>query len=100
MLPLLQILQQKFNDFIRDLIASEEKITHINMMAGSLVSSGHSDSQLIKKRQDMINRMWAEVKEVAQSRQESLAGAKKVHTFVRDADDTIEWIEEKDVVAS
>ena len=31
---------------------------------------------------------------------QSLAGAKKVHAFVRDADDTIEWIEEKDLVAS
>lgn len=31
---------------------------------------------------------------------QSLAGAKKVHAFVRDADDAIEWIEEKDIVVS
>ena len=31
---------------------------------------------------------------------QSLEGAKKVHAFVRDADDTIEWIEEKDLIAS
>lgn len=29
-----------------------------------------------------------------------MANAKKVHAYVRDADDTIEWIEEKDLLMS
>jgi len=29
-----------------------------------------------------------------------LSNAKKVHAYVRDADDTIEWIEEKDLLMS
>jgi len=31
---------------------------------------------------------------------QSLSNAKKVHAYVRDADDTIEWIEEKDLLVS
>ena len=31
---------------------------------------------------------------------QSLLNAKKVHVFVRDADDAIEWIEEKDLLVS
>lgn len=31
---------------------------------------------------------------------QALAGAKRVHTFVRDADDAIEWIQEKDLMVS
>ena len=29
-----------------------------------------------------------------------MSNAKKVHAYVRDADDTIEWIEEKDLLVS
>lgn len=31
---------------------------------------------------------------------QALNGAKQVHTFVRDADDAIDWINEKDKVVS
>jgi len=95
-----QILQQKFNDFVRDLHASEERVTQINTLASSLTASEHSESTTIKRRQNDINVMWEAVKELAENRQQSLEGAKKVHAFVRDADDAIEWIEEKDLIAS
>ena len=31
---------------------------------------------------------------------QALKGAKQVHAFVRDSDDTIDWIQEKDVIVS
>ena len=39
------------------------------------------------------------VKELARARLASLEGAKKVHAFVRDADDAIEWMDEKSLLA-
>ena len=38
--------------------------------------------------------------QVAKARQEALAGAKEVHVYGRDADDTLEWIQEKDGIVS
>jgi len=50
-------------------MVSEERVNHINSIAGSLTSAGHAESSAIKKRQDQINRFWAEVKELANARQ-------------------------------
>ncbi len=44
--------------------------------------------------------MWFEVRELAQARHEALIGAKQVHAFVRDADDAIDWIQEKEMIVS
>ena len=40
--------------------------------------------------------MWDDLRELTQARQEALAGAKQVHVFDRDADETIAWIGEKE----
>ncbi|CAH1792768.1 unnamed protein product [Owenia fusiformis] len=91
-----EVLIQKFDDFIRDLNANEDRITNINNMAHSLTTERHSESRSIQRRCDEINKMWVELKELSLSRQEALAGAKQVHTFDRDADDAIDWVLEKD----
>lgn len=66
----LQILQQKFNEFMRDLIASEERIRHLNALGNSLIAEKHSDSSVIKSRLQEINQQWAGVKELAENRKE------------------------------
>ena len=75
---LLQVLQKKFDDFIRDLSVSEERINNLNAMSSKLTGMGHSRSSDINKRCEEINQMWRDVKELAQARQEALAGAKMV----------------------
>ena len=65
-----QILQQKFDDFLRDLHASEDRVTQINTMASNLISERHPESEAIKNKRDEINHMWSSVKEVSQARQD------------------------------
>ena len=55
---------------MRSLNASEERISTVNAMATTLVSTGHRESKVIEKKCDEVNRMWAEIKELAQARLE------------------------------
>ncbi len=64
------MLQQKFDDFLRDLQANEERVTHINVMKDTLVEGRHSCSDQITERCSAINAMWFEVRELAQARHE------------------------------
>ena len=47
-----------------------------------------------------MNEAWERLKNLSLHRQESLFGAHEIQRFNRDADETIAWINEKDVVLS
>lgn len=50
----LQVLQKKFDDFKRDVSASTERYSAANNLARRLVAEGHSDTVLIKEKQDAM----------------------------------------------
>ena len=50
----LQVVQKKFEDFKRDVSASTERYTAANSLARRLVAEGHSDTVLIKEKQDAM----------------------------------------------
>lgn len=47
-----------------------------------------------------LNEAWHRLRQLALVRQEKLFGAHEIQRFNRDADETIAWISEKDVVLS
>ncbi len=49
-----QVLQKKFDDFKRDVGVSTERYTAANNLARRLVAEGHSDTVLIKEKQDTM----------------------------------------------
>ena len=51
---LLQVLQKKFEDFKRDVAAGSERYSAANSLARRLVAEGHSDTVLIKEKQDAM----------------------------------------------
>ncbi len=51
---LIQVVQKKFEDFKRDISASSERYTAANSLARRLVAEGHSDTVLIKEKQDAM----------------------------------------------
>lgn len=95
-----EVLQQKFEDFMHELSTNEERVTRLVSKGDAMLNSGHFEAEKIRKRTTEIQQLWAELNEVAKARQEALAGAKEVHVYGRDADDTLEWIQEKDGVVS
>ncbi|XP_074649217.1 spectrin beta chain-like isoform X2 [Tubulanus polymorphus] len=95
-----QVHQHKFEDFLRALYASEDRVANIDRMAQKLSNDNHPQSDAVMKRASVIKRMWLELKEIAQARKAGLEAAKQVHSFDREADDLIEWINEKEGMAS
>lgn len=47
-----------------------------------------------------LNNAWLRLKQMALMRQDKLYGAHEIQRFNRDADETVAWIAEKDVVLS
>ncbi|GFO34699.1 spectrin beta chain, non-erythrocytic 5-like, partial [Plakobranchus ocellatus] len=95
-----EVLQQRFEDFLHELNNNEERVTRVLVMSKSMLKDGHFAAEDIQARTEDIEAQWAELKEIAQARQDALGGAKEVHMYGRDADDTLEWIQEKDLVVS
>lgn len=93
-----EILIQKFETFLNTLHSSEERVAQVAIAGQTLIAEGHPQSEIIRSRSADIARLWDECKDCAMSRQDALAGARRVHTFDRNADETIGWIYEKDAV--
>eukprot|EP00042_Codosiga_hollandica_P029214 m.159345 g.159345 ORF g.159345 m.159345 type:complete len:2437 (+) comp53015_c0_seq1:84-7394(+) len=95
-----ELIQKKFDEFLKDLVANEARINSINELANTFIEHGHSDAQLIQSRQDALNRRWRALQELAAERNRQLVSAHEVHRFFRDVDETKSRFNEKDVVLS
>ncbi|XP_076029013.1 spectrin beta chain, non-erythrocytic 5 kst isoform X3 [Oratosquilla oratoria] len=95
-----EILIQKFESFMTTLMASEEKVIHIKTTGKQHIEDKHPEPERIQEKIDEVQQLWEDLKELASARQEALAGAKQVHVFDRNADETISWIAEKDAIIS
>ncbi|KAL0850595.1 hypothetical protein ABMA28_012356 [Loxostege sticticalis] len=93
-----EVLQRKFDEFQKDMAAQEYRVTEVNQLAERLVLEGHPERETIVKRKDELNDAWQRLRQMALMRQERLFGAHEIQRFNRDADETIAWISEKDVV--
>nr|CAH7757315.1 unnamed protein product [Callosobruchus chinensis] len=69
-----EVLQRKFDEFQKDMASQEYRVTEVNDLADKLLQDGHPE-------------------------QDQIVGRKK-ERFNRDADETVAWIAEKDVVLS
>uniref|UniRef100_A0A9J7ZJU1 Spectrin alpha, non-erythrocytic 1 n=1 Tax=Cyprinus carpio carpio TaxID=630221 RepID=A0A9J7ZJU1_CYPCA len=88
-----EVLQKKFDDFQKDLKANESRLRDINKVASELESEGlmAEEAPVV---QDLNNR-WRALQQLAEDRSNMLGSAHEVQRFHRDADETKEWIEEK-----
>ncbi|CAH0405710.1 unnamed protein product [Chilo suppressalis] len=93
-----EVLQRKFDEFQKDMAAQEYRVTEVNQLAERLVLEGHPERETIVKRKDELNDAWHRLRQMALMRQERLFGAHEIQRFNRDANETMAWISEKDVV--
>ncbi|ROL47439.1 Spectrin alpha chain, non-erythrocytic 1 [Anabarilius grahami] len=102
-----EVLQKKFDDFQKDLKANESRLRDINKVASELESEGlmaeeapvvqaqdEADSKSASPWKELNNR-WRALQQLAEDRSNMLGSAHEVQRFHRDADETKEWIEEK-----
>uniref|UniRef100_A0A669E583 Spectrin alpha chain, non-erythrocytic 1 n=1 Tax=Oreochromis niloticus TaxID=8128 RepID=A0A669E583_ORENI len=101
-----EVLQKKFDDFQKDLKANESRLRDINKVASELESEGlmAEEAPMVQAQvvlfnivchvQELNNR-WRSLQQLAEERSNMLGSAHEVQRFHRDADETKEWIEEK-----
>ncbi|PAV55545.1 hypothetical protein WR25_20353 [Diploscapter pachys] len=95
-----EILQRKFEDFLKELGNQHYRINEINQAADRLVDEGHTEHEIIYKKRDEVNDAWHKLNTLAANRKEGLYGAHQVQRFNRDAEETLSWIAEKDSALS
>uniref|UniRef100_A0A8D0CSM6 Spectrin alpha, non-erythrocytic 1 n=1 Tax=Sander lucioperca TaxID=283035 RepID=A0A8D0CSM6_SANLU len=106
-----EVLQKKFDDFQKDLKANESRLRDINKVASELESEGlmAEEAPMIQAQVSSTSLDEADSKtaspwkstvlslfyQLAEERSNMLGSAHEVQRFHRDADETKEWIEEK-----
>lgn len=91
-----ELLTRRFDDFKKDLKVNEARIVDLNRIAQKLREMNQPESA--KKIQDeieILNIKWTELQKVTAHRQHKLMSAHEVQRFQRDADETMDWINEK-----
>ncbi len=95
-----ELIQKKFEEFLKDIAANETRVATVNELANKFVQQGHSDAPIIQSRRESLNKRWNRLQELAASRNRQLQGAHEVHRFNRDIDETTARFNEKDVIVS
>ncbi|XP_022242846.1 spectrin alpha chain-like isoform X2 [Limulus polyphemus] len=95
-----QVLQRKFDEFQKDMASQEFRVSEVNELGDGLIKEGHPDEAVIQKKKEELHDAWQRLKALTLLRQEKLFGAHEIQRFNRDADETIAWITEKDLVLS
>uniref|UniRef100_A0A915I988 Uncharacterized protein n=1 Tax=Romanomermis culicivorax TaxID=13658 RepID=A0A915I988_ROMCU len=95
-----EVLQRKFDEFLKDLSNQQYRITEVNGAADKLISEGHPDIDVVQAKRDELNEAWRRLNELAATRKERLFGAHEIQRFNRDIDETAAWIAEKDSALS
>lgn len=93
-----EILIQKFESFLSTLNASQDRIELLKTAAQTLMEDSKIDPLKIRAKVDEVNQLWDDLNELSHARQDALSGAKLVHVFDRNADETVTWITEKEAV--
>jgi spectrin alpha len=93
-----ELLTRRFDDFKKDLKVNENRVTELNRIAERLRQIGKIEASM--KIQDDINELnqkWNELQLLTAQRQEKLMNQHEVQRFLRDADETMDWISEKTI---
>ncbi|XP_003743041.1 spectrin alpha chain [Galendromus occidentalis] len=92
-----EVLQKKFDDFMADLKANEVRLAEMNDIASRLMTLGQTEAaNKIQTQIDELNDKWRNLETVTHQRATQLGSAHEVQRFQRDADETKDWIQEKE----
>uniref|UniRef100_A0A8C9XI35 Spectrin alpha, non-erythrocytic 1 n=1 Tax=Sander lucioperca TaxID=283035 RepID=A0A8C9XI35_SANLU len=84
-----EVLQKKFDDFQK--VMSSDVLKRFLLQKGKVMTSGLASFPLASE----LNNRWRSLQQLAEERSNMLGSAHEVQRFHRDADETKEWIEEK-----
>uniref|UniRef100_A0A183IDZ9 Calponin-homology (CH) domain-containing protein n=1 Tax=Soboliphyme baturini TaxID=241478 RepID=A0A183IDZ9_9BILA len=88
----------RFDQFIRELTSAGEKVAAVQKMQDEFVRTNHPFAASIKAKNADLQKLWCDVNEAANERHQALLGARQVHKFDQDADETLNWLQEKEAL--
>lgn len=92
-----EVLQKKFDDFEKNMKDNQVRLKEMNNVAEHLKSIGQADAaNKIAQQIDNLNQKWTQLEKITEKRREQLGSAHEVQRFQREAEDTADWIAEKD----
>ncbi|XP_019860579.1 PREDICTED: spectrin alpha chain, non-erythrocytic 1-like, partial [Amphimedon queenslandica] len=94
-----EALKKKFESFQAELTSNEAKLTSITTMAEGMVQEGHTDAEEIQGELEDLNSLWETLVQSTASRKHQLEEAYNVQKFIRAADETKLWMNEKSTSA-
>jgi len=93
-----EMLIKSFNTFMETQEEYQDKYRDVTRMGEELVTSGNLHTHQVTSKLTEMSQLWEDLKELSVARQEALSGAKQVHVFDKNADETIMWIGEKEAL--
>eukprot|EP00095_Tigriopus_kingsejongensis_P005059 maker-scaffold330_size203968-snap-gene-0.18 protein:Tk05059 transcript:maker-scaffold330_size203968-snap-gene-0.18-mRNA-1 annotation:"spectrin alpha chain" len=95
-----EVLQRKFDEFQKDMASQEYRVHEVCETADRLTGDQHPEYDQISSKKSELLEAWERLKKLSMARQEKLFGSQEIQKFNRDADETISWINEKDLLLS
>ncbi|KAL3092944.1 hypothetical protein niasHS_004971 [Heterodera schachtii] len=92
-----EVMQRKFDEFLKELKSHESRVLDINHEANALIDEGHPEQQQIHGKRDEVNEAWHKLGTLTSTRGEALFGAQQIQRFYRDIDETLAWMSEKEL---
>lgn len=113
-----QLLTVEFEQLVRELSSAGERVATVHRFQEDLLRLNHPNQVSIKAKGADLSQLWQDVNEATTERQQvtrlldstaffifdhflsrqALLGARQVHKFDQDADETLAWLQEKEAV--
>ncbi|KRZ97224.1 Spectrin beta chain, non-erythrocytic 5 [Trichinella sp. T8] len=86
----------QFDQFLRELSSLGERVASVQRTHDDLLRASHPFSASVRAAGADLQKLWHDVNEAATERHQALLGAKQVHEFDQEADETLNWLHEKE----
>ena len=93
-------LLKKVDGLQRDISSFNANMGRLAKLSRGLTERGHFDSANIQKKMASVEQQFQLLKQLAEDRQRCLEDSRKVHKFLREADEVADWINEQMTVAA
>ncbi|XP_078452118.1 spectrin beta chain, non-erythrocytic 1-like isoform X1 [Lampetra planeri] len=91
----LEVIQHRFEGFEPEMNSQASRIAVVNQLARQLMHAGHPSEQDIKAKQDHLNSVWSDFRELVDQKKEALSSALSIQNFHLECNETKAWIREK-----
>ena len=90
-----EILKARFDTFDQELKTNTAKVEVVNQLSNQLLQNEHPNSTEVVGRERQLNERWAELKQLADQKKDTLQLAHDVNTFHIECQETMTWIRDK-----